>query len=80
MIPYACPVCKVLDEAGISGHHNRCKVANKVVDNSATMVANEPSEEKSVGKTKHGVYKDKASRLKYMRELMRKRREAKAKT
>lgn len=53
--------------------HDKCVVANtkKKVANKAVMVAN------SVVTTvanKHGVYKDKESRLKYMRDLMRKRR------
>lgn len=74
MIPYACKVCGRLDEEGITGHAtNRCKPLGKIVKAVANKAANT---DKPVA-NKRGVYKNKEKRLEYMRELMRKKREAK---
>lgn len=65
---YFCKVCGGVDLEGISGHHTRCPLPQKVANKKTELVAN------TVVANKHGVYKDKEARLAYMKELMRKRR------
>lgn len=68
---YYCKICVQLDEKGISGHHTRCGLKQKVVVTKPELVANAVGD---VVANKHGVYRDKERRLAYMRELMRKKR------
>lgn len=62
-----CERCGKSYWANQAWQHEACVV----VANKTKMVANTPVEKVA---NRHGVYKDKEARLKYMRELMRRRR------
>lgn len=70
--PLTCPVCKKDFFPKQQWIHAKCKVVLMV----EPVANNESVANESVAKVanKHGVYKDKEKRLKYMRELMRKKR------